>query len=158
MRKKIVSAFMAAFLMSAVSVGQGLKGFAYGDYSAPDGKEWENPTRLSLNKEQPKGWFFTFDSEEDARKVLPEASEYYLSLDGTWSFNWVATPDERPADFFKTDFDASAWDNLKVHKLDNHSRRGLLKMVGKRRGLLDYLKAKDIARYRAIIEALGLRK
>ena len=49
-------------------------------------------------------------------------------------------------------------EHLKIHKLDNHSRRGLLKMVGKRRGLLDYLKAKDIARYRAIIEALGLRK
>ena len=49
-------------------------------------------------------------------------------------------------------------DHLKMHKQDNHSRRGLLKMVGKRRGLLDYLKAKDIERYRAIIEALGLRK
>ena len=49
-------------------------------------------------------------------------------------------------------------EHLKLHKQDNHSRRGLLKMVGKRRGLLDYLKANDIARYRAIIEALGLRK
>ena len=49
-------------------------------------------------------------------------------------------------------------EHLKEHKQDNHSRRGLLKMVGKRRGLLDYLKEKDIARYRAIIEALGLRK
>ena len=49
-------------------------------------------------------------------------------------------------------------EHLKVHKQDNHSRRGLLKMVGKRRGLLDYLKEKDIMRYRAIIEALGLRK
>ena len=49
-------------------------------------------------------------------------------------------------------------EHLRVHKQDNHSRRGLLKMVGKRRGLLDYLKAKDIERYRAIIEALGLRK
>ena len=49
-------------------------------------------------------------------------------------------------------------EHLKLHKHDNHSRRGLLKMVGKRRGLLDYLKAKDIERYRAIIEALGLRK
>ena len=49
-------------------------------------------------------------------------------------------------------------DHLKTHKQDNHSRRGLLKMVGKRRGLLDYLKAKDIERYRAVIEALGLRK
>ena len=49
-------------------------------------------------------------------------------------------------------------EHLKEHKQDNQSRRGLLKMVGKRRGLLDYLKAKDITRYRAIIEALGLRK
>ena len=49
-------------------------------------------------------------------------------------------------------------EHLKAHKQDNHSRRGLLKMVGKRRGLLDYLKAKDIERYRAIIVALGLRK
>ena len=49
-------------------------------------------------------------------------------------------------------------EHLLSHKQDNHSRRGLLKMVGKRRGLLDYLKAKDIERYRAIIEALGLRK
>ncbi len=49
-------------------------------------------------------------------------------------------------------------EHLKVHKQDNHSRRGLLKMVGKRRGLLDYLKAKDIERYRAVIAALELRK
>lgn len=49
-------------------------------------------------------------------------------------------------------------EHLKVHKQDNHSRRGLLKMVGKRRGLLDYLKAKDIERYRAIVAALELRK
>ena len=49
-------------------------------------------------------------------------------------------------------------EHLKVHKQDNHSRRGLLKMVGKRRGLLDYLKEKDIMRYRAIVDALGLRK
>ena len=49
-------------------------------------------------------------------------------------------------------------EHLKVNKQDNHSRRGLLKMVGKRRGLLDYLKEKDIMRYRAIIEKLGLSK
>ncbi|MCD8200906.1 MAG: 30S ribosomal protein S15 [Clostridia bacterium] len=49
-------------------------------------------------------------------------------------------------------------EHLKVHPHDNHSRRGLLKMVGRRRGLLDYLKKKDIERYRAIIAALKLRK
>ena len=48
--------------------------------------------------------------------------------------------------------------HLKEHIHDNHSRRGLLKMVGRRRGLLDYLKSKDIERYRAIVAALGLRK
>ena len=49
-------------------------------------------------------------------------------------------------------------EHLKEHKHDNHSRRGLLKMVGKRRKMLDYLMAKDIERYRAIIAKLGIRK
>ena len=49
-------------------------------------------------------------------------------------------------------------DHLRVHKHDNHSRRGLLMMVGKRRSLLDYLARKDINRYRAIIAKLGIRK
>ncbi len=49
-------------------------------------------------------------------------------------------------------------EHLKMHKKDHHSRRGLLMMVGQRRGLLNYLKSKDIMRYRAIIEQLGLRK
>ncbi len=49
-------------------------------------------------------------------------------------------------------------EHLKVHKKDNHSRRGLFKMVGQRRNLLNYLKKKDIERYRAIVEKLGIRK
>ena len=49
-------------------------------------------------------------------------------------------------------------DHLNIHKKDHHSRRGLLKMVGQRRGLLAYLKKVDIERYRALIEKLGLRK
>ncbi|NLO49369.1 MAG: 30S ribosomal protein S15 [Clostridiales bacterium] len=48
--------------------------------------------------------------------------------------------------------------HLKIHKKDNHSRRGLLQMVGKRRNLLDYLAKKDIERYRACIAKLGIRK
>ena len=47
---------------------------------------------------------------------------------------------------------------LKTNHKDHHSRRGLLKMVGKRRGLLDYLKRIDIERYRTLIERLGIRK
>jgi small subunit ribosomal protein S15 len=49
-------------------------------------------------------------------------------------------------------------EHLKVHKKDHHSRRGLLMMVGQRRRLLNYLMKKEIKRYRAIIEKLGLRK
>ena len=49
-------------------------------------------------------------------------------------------------------------EHLKIHKKDNHSRRGLLKMVGKRRNLLNYLAKKDINRYREIVDQLGLRK
>ena len=49
-------------------------------------------------------------------------------------------------------------DHLKMHKKDHHSRRGLLLMVGQRRGLLDYLKSNDIEGYRKLIVDLGLRK
>ena len=48
--------------------------------------------------------------------------------------------------------------HLKDHPLDHHSRRGMYKLIGKRRGLLDYLMKKDINRYRSLIERLGLRK
>ncbi|MDU3777019.1 MAG: 30S ribosomal protein S15 [Veillonella sp.] len=49
-------------------------------------------------------------------------------------------------------------EHLKDHKKDHHSRRGLLKLVGQRRNMLDYLRRKDIERYRSLIERLGLRK
>jgi small subunit ribosomal protein S15 len=49
-------------------------------------------------------------------------------------------------------------DHLKIHKKDHHSRRGLLKLVGRRRRLLNYVRSKDINRYRTIIEVLGLRR
>lgn len=49
-------------------------------------------------------------------------------------------------------------EHFKTHKKDHHSRRGLLKLVGQRRRLLEYLKKKEVSRYRKIIERLGLRK
>jgi len=49
-------------------------------------------------------------------------------------------------------------EHFKLHKKDHHSRRGLLKLVGQRRRLLDYLKKKDLERYRIVIQRLGLRK
>lgn len=49
-------------------------------------------------------------------------------------------------------------EHFKVHRKDHHSRRGLLKLVGQRRRMLDYLKRRDLARYRSLIERLGLRR
>ena len=53
---------------------------------------------------------------------------------------------------------ANLTNHFKEHKKDNHSRRGLLKMVSQRRGLLDYVKGKDVERYQTIIQKLGLRR
>lgn len=53
---------------------------------------------------------------------------------------------------------ATLTEHFKTHKKDNHSRRGLLKLVAQRRKLLDYVKAKDVARYQGLIERLGLRR
>jgi small subunit ribosomal protein S15 len=49
-------------------------------------------------------------------------------------------------------------EHFKIHKQDHHGRRGLLKLVGRRRRLLDYLKGQDVERYRSMVERLGLRK
>lgn len=91
-----------------------LDGYRYASVEAPTGDEWESPESVALNKEQPRAYFFSFKDVESARKVLPEKSAYWLSLDGDWKFNWVPTPDQRPVDFYKDDFDVSTWDAIKV--------------------------------------------
>ncbi|MFK8270786.1 glycoside hydrolase family 2 TIM barrel-domain containing protein [Capnocytophaga stomatis] len=93
---------------------QPLPGYAYGDVQAPTGKEWESVEELSLNKEQPKAYFFSFADKESARKVLPENSKYWLSLNGNWNFHWVKTPNERPKDFYKPSYDVASWDEIPV--------------------------------------------
>ena len=89
-------------------------GFYYGDMEAPTGMEWQSPDSLAYNKERPHAWFFSFADVESARKVLPEASAYWQSLDGQWDFHWAPDPAHRPADFYRTDYDASGWDKVQV--------------------------------------------
>lgn len=114
MRILLFVAFLLALFTSNAQTTV-LEGFAYDPApTAPDGKEWESPERLALNKEQPHAWFFTFADVESARRVLPEHSCYYQSLDGEWKFNWVGNPDERPVDFYQPGFDVSGWDNVTV--------------------------------------------
>lgn len=81
----------------------------------PSGRpDWNNPEAISLNKERPRAWFFSFADTESARKVLPEHSAYWQSLNGDWQFHWSPDPDSRPADFFKPDYDVQDWDQIPV--------------------------------------------
>lgn len=81
---------------------------------APSGHEWESEQRLGLNKEKPHATFSSFADVESAKKILPELSQYRVSLDGAWKFHWVKRPEERPVDFFKPDFDVSGWKEIAV--------------------------------------------
>ena len=108
----VIAAGCACMHLAAQSPA--LEGFLYGNQTAPTGKEWESVEELSLNKEQPHAYFFSFESVESARKYLPENSKYWQSLNGTWKFHWAPNPDERPKDFFQPGFDATAWDDLAV--------------------------------------------
>jgi beta-galactosidase len=91
-----------------------------GDYpqaaapDAPSGKEWESEQMLGLNKERPRATLSSYADVESAKKVLPEFSQYHMSLDGAWKFNWVKRPEERPVDFFKPGFDVSGWKDIAV--------------------------------------------
>lgn len=111
---KLIFTLLLCAGISLEGVSQPLEGFAYGKAAAPTGNEWESPQQLSLNKEQPRARFFTFADITEAREVLPDNSSYYRSLDGKWQFHWVGNPSERETDFFRTDFDDSAWDTVDV--------------------------------------------
>lgn len=91
-----------------------LTGYEYGREEAPVGDEWESPEKLGLNKEQPRAWFFSFQDTESARRVLPEYSEYWQTLNGDWKFHWAPDPDSRPGEFYREGFDVTAWDDIAV--------------------------------------------
>ena len=107
---------VALCLIASLGVisANGFDGYKYSSEKAPTGKEWESPQAIALNKEKPKAWFFSFANKESARKVLPEHSEYWKSLNGAWKFNWVKNPDERPVSFYETNYDVSSWDDIDV--------------------------------------------
>ena len=98
-----------AILLSAL-----LSGYAFGRPAAPAGDEWQSPGQLALNKEAPHAWFFSFPDVESARRVLPEYSTLWMSLDGDWKFHWAPDPDRRPADFYRADYDDAGWDQIPV--------------------------------------------
>ena len=105
--KKIYSLWVACLVTCSVEAASHLDGFYYQSKGKPTGWEWQSPDSLAYNKEQPHAWFFSFRNVEEARKVLPENSSYWQSLDGQWKFHWASRPEERPKDFYLTDYDVS---------------------------------------------------
>ncbi|WP_433902257.1 glycoside hydrolase family 2 TIM barrel-domain containing protein [Sphingobacterium puteale] len=121
LRKSVIFSTLLASLLSLHSasiIGQTstapIAGFQYGDMLSPKGNEWESPQLLSLNKELPRASFFSFSNVETARKVLPEHSNFWRSLNGSWKFHWVKTPEERPKEFYDPQYDVNAWESVPV--------------------------------------------
>ena len=112
--KKLLTTMLVLLSLTAWAEDKPLEGFNYGDDTAPTGKEWESPELLGYNKLQPRAWFTSFQNAEDARKVLPEHSNYWQNLNGTWKFHFAKNPDERPITFYEPTFDVSTWDDITV--------------------------------------------
>ena len=113
MKRTHLILFAGILCCSPAWAGDVLGGYFY-QQTAPTGWEWQSPDSVAVNKQQPHAWFFSFRNIDEARKVLPENSSYWKSLDGMWKFHWAPNPDERPKDFFRTDYDVSKWDDIKV--------------------------------------------
>lgn len=114
MKRTHLILFAGILCCSPAWAGDVLGGYFYQQQTVPTGWEWQSPDSVAVNKQQPHAWFFSFRNIDEARKVLPENSSYWKSLDGMWKFHWAPNPDERPKDFFRTDYDVSKWDDIKV--------------------------------------------
>ncbi len=95
--------------------GMGLTGlFAFTVMVGAQTPDWENPEVFSINKEAPRASALPYNNGQLAIQDVYEQSPYYLSLNGTWKFNWVKRPDERPLDFYKDSYDTRDWKDIKV--------------------------------------------
>ena len=112
MKKLFTTLILSALAFSANA--DDLEGFLYGQAPEPDGTEWQSPEKLSLNKFQPHAHIFPFAGADAARRVLPDGSKYYQSLDGIWKFHWCSSPEQRPKGFADASYDVSNWDDIKV--------------------------------------------
>ncbi|MDE7452360.1 MAG: hypothetical protein K2M52_03405, partial [Paramuribaculum sp.] len=81
MKKTVMSVGCALIAAGALAASPALRGFYYGDAASPAGHEWQSPDSVAYNKEQPRATFYYFADTESARKVLPENSAYWMSLD-----------------------------------------------------------------------------
>lgn len=76
--------------------------------------DWENNSVLEINREPARADFIPFADETQALSGIREQSPYYFSINGNWKFHWVSKPEDRPVDFFRTDFDDKTWETIPV--------------------------------------------
>lgn len=76
--------------------------------------EWQDPNVNAINRAPMHTNYFAYESEQAALKGCRLASDNYMTLNGTWKFNWVENADQRPTDFYKTDFNDKGWDDMQV--------------------------------------------
>ena len=87
---------------------------AAANLSAQTFTEWHDAAVNEINRLPMRASYFAYESAEAARKGDPRVSERFLDLDGTWKFSWVRNADQRPADFFRTDYDDRSWSTMPV--------------------------------------------
>ncbi|MDQ1296142.1 MAG: beta-galactosidase, partial [Bacteroidota bacterium] len=83
-------------------------------FTEKEPRDWENPEMFNQNREAPHATIISFNDKESAHQADKKSSPDYLSLDGTWKFNLVRSPDQRPCWFFKDDYDTRDWDDIQV--------------------------------------------
>ena len=108
MAKKTASVHACLLALASLSVG------VHAGPASTTLTEWQQPEVVAVNREPMKATFFNFESRDKAMAGDMAASQYYLSLDGTWQFAHSNTPGERPKDFYRNDFDTSRWGTIQV--------------------------------------------
>ena len=101
-------------LIILIAICASIPGIAFSQNSDGMQSYWEDPEIHRVNAEQPHSTFYPFDNIQSALKNERSESPFVKTLNGKWKFNWVRKPDERPKDFYRTDFDDSDWDEIDV--------------------------------------------
>ena len=99
MTRKLIS--FPVFILTAISAAAAMD-------------EWQNPRVNEVNRAPMHSWYFAYESEEEADAGIMENSGNYMTLNGTWKFDWVEDADSRPLDFYETGFNDKGWDDMEV--------------------------------------------
>ena len=114
MRKALIITAMAAMALSVSAAKVKVKKVAEPVEQMPTWTEWHDLQVNEVNRYGLRTNFFAYENEQAALAGNMEKSANYLSLEGTWKFKWVADADQRPTDFYKADYDDSAWKTMQV--------------------------------------------